>query len=273
MERNSHEPEHEQLQGDALLIELGIDFARAESRQIDHGTARRIASQLHGGQDSALYELASSGAIDDDRLMAELADLYLADDRPAFLRNWLDMLAAYADGREDKRTVDGWYLTTEDSHGLDDDYACRGCGEHFSDPHDPRCMAVIGVPDEESSVVERQTELDQLIDKWLEIGRANPWIRMADDPPFTRESFKRCQSVEELKDELTRVAWSLGTALHYQDLCLINQVDGGDEWLTIRHEVAFESITFAPIIEDGEFENLITRLLSATKEQCLKLEY
>jgi hypothetical protein len=67
--------------------------------------------------------------------------------------------------------------------------------------------------------------------------------------------------------------WSLGTALYYQDLCLINQVDGGDEWLTIRHGVAFESITFGPFIEDGEFESLIDRLLSATKAQCLALEY
>jgi hypothetical protein len=38
----------------------------------------------------------------------------------------------------------------------------------------------------------------------------------------------------------------------------------GDEWLTIRHGIAFESMTLNPSIEDETFESLITRLLVAT---------
>jgi len=38
----------------------------------DDGTARRIAAQLHSGQASALYSLASTGAIDEDRLYREI---------------------------------------------------------------------------------------------------------------------------------------------------------------------------------------------------------
>ena len=53
----------------------------------------------------------------------------------------------------------------------------------------------------------------------------------------------------------------------------IQQVDGGDEWLTIRHGMAFESITFGPCIEDGTFASLVRRLLAASKEQCEMLRY
>lgn len=109
-------------------------------------------------------------------------------------------------------------------------------------------------------------ELDeQLREQWYRLGAENPWISSADDPPFTRNSFTGCYSVEELADRIGHGNWSLGTAFYYRDLCFINQVDGGDEWLTIRHGIAFESITFARIIEDGEFASLVQRLLAASK--------
>jgi len=41
--------------GDERAIQLGIETARTEDREVDDATARRIAAQLHGGQSSALY--------------------------------------------------------------------------------------------------------------------------------------------------------------------------------------------------------------------------
>lgn len=114
---------------------------------------------------------------------------------------------------------------------------------------------------------------DELREQWYKIGRANPWIVEAEDPPFTRDSFTGCFSVEELEERISFGNWSLGTAFYYRDLCLINQVNGGDEWLTIRHGIAFESITFGPAIERGGFAKLIRVLLAATKEQCQNLTY
>jgi hypothetical protein len=67
--------------------------------------------------------------------------------------------------------------------------------------------------------------------------------------------------------------WCLGQGFYYRNLCFINQIDGGDEWLTIKDDYAFESITFARIIGDGEFNAYIKRLLNATKEQCINLAY
>jgi hypothetical protein len=40
---------------------------------ISDGQARRIASEWHGGMSSALYSLASSGAIDLDRMRDEIS--------------------------------------------------------------------------------------------------------------------------------------------------------------------------------------------------------
>lgn len=114
---------------------------------------------------------------------------------------------------------------------------------------------------------------DALREQWYQLGVRNHWIREANDPPFTRNSFVGCFSVKELEDQLGFGNWSLGTAFYYRDLCFINQINGGDEWLTIRHGIAFESITIQSYIEDGEFASLIARLLIATKEQCQRMEY
>jgi uncharacterized protein DUF3846 len=130
-------------------------------------------------------------------------------------------------------------------------------------------VRVIPAPDEE------------LLNQWLQIGQENPWIKHADDPPFTKGSFYGCQSVDELEERLSFTNWSLGTAFHYRDLCFINQVDGGDEWLTIKSfrdqgkatSLAFESITFGQFIEEGRFKDLIERLLKASREDCRRLTY
>ncbi|NUL28437.1 DUF3846 domain-containing protein [Streptomyces lunaelactis] len=117
-------------------------------------------------------------------------------------------------------------------------------------------------------------ELDnELREQWFKLGVENPWISSADDPPFTEHSFVGCYSIEELEERIGHGNWSIGTAFYYRDLCFINQVDGGDEWLTIRHGIAFESMTLEPSIEEGKFARLIHRLLTATKAQCQALTY
>jgi hypothetical protein len=112
---------------------------------------------------------------------------------------------------------------------------------------------------------------------WLDIGQKNPCIREADDPPFTIESFSgeaACKTVQEL----VRGNWCLGTVFHLEDICFINQVEAGDEWLMIKGRTPFESITFRTSYESYEeaekraFET-IERIRKATEEQCRKLKY
>lgn len=68
--------------------------------------ARGIATQLHGGQDSALYRFAGTGSLDDERLDAELYELYQSRD-PRILE-WASVLGTYALHREHRGPVDGW---------------------------------------------------------------------------------------------------------------------------------------------------------------------
>lgn len=114
---------------------------------------------------------------------------------------------------------------------------------------------------------------DDLREAWFRAGQTNRWIRAANDPPFTRDSFVGCYSIEELAERLAAGMWCVGTAFYYRDLCLIQQVDGGDEWLTIRHRVPFESLTVGPLIEAGRFTELVRRFLAASKEECEGLGY
>lgn len=117
-------------------------------------------------------------------------------------------------------------------------------------------------------------ELDEeLREQWYQLGLENPWITSADDPPFTRNSFVGCYSIDELDERIGHGNWAIGTAFYYRDLCFINQIEGGDEWLTIRHGIAFESMTLEPHIEEGRFARLIRRLLTASKAQCQALTY
>jgi len=79
--------------------------------------------------------------------------------------------------------------------------------------------------------------------EWIEIGKENPWIRQADDPVFDVDSFGECLCRSHLIDRILHGNWCLGQAFFFRDLCFINQVNGGDEWLVIKGSVAFESFT------------------------------
>lgn len=98
---------------DELAIRQGIIAAEDEGREIDDATARRMAAQFHGGQDSALYSLASSGEIDKPRVEREIAQELECQTDPE-VREWLNWLGAYCIRREHKGPVDGWHETTRD---------------------------------------------------------------------------------------------------------------------------------------------------------------
>jgi len=92
---------------DADRIHYGITEALREARPFDHATVRVIASQLHGGQRSPLYALASSGAVVEG-LRAEL-DGWRTDDTPVEVEPWLDAMDEYIGSRVDKPgPIEGW---------------------------------------------------------------------------------------------------------------------------------------------------------------------
>ncbi|WP_336775097.1 hypothetical protein [Paenibacillus sp. MMO-58] len=111
---------------------------------------------------------------------------------------------------------------------------------------------------------------------WLEIGMKNPWIVRANDPTFTYNSFSECKSLDYLISKLESGNWCQGQAFYYKNMCFIQQVDSGDEWLVIRGGIKFESWSCGRVIrEDGKekFINQLNRMFAATDQQLRTLEY
>ncbi|SRR6266404_215847 len=114
------------------------------------------------------------------------------------------------------------------------------------------------------------------IPTWLKLGKANPWIRQASDPPFDTRSFHACVHDDELLDKFARGNWCLGQAFYRGDLCFVQQQNGGDEWLVIKQDVPFESMSLGRIVRDQGREAaqaLLDRLRTASVERCRELDY
>jgi hypothetical protein len=114
----------------------------------------------------------------------------------------------------------------------------------------------------------------------------NPWLKVNgagfDDGLYVESDYEfgliRFDDIQNLAAFFHHGNWGLRTGVTYRDLVFVNQVNGGDEWLTLKilpdgTPMSFESITFLPSIENDTFERLITDLVKATPEQCKKLEY
>lgn len=118
--------------------------------------------------------------------------------------------------------------------------------------------------------------ISKYLNDWLRIGQENPWINEANDPPFSLRSFCECHDIDDLLAKFSHGDWCLGQAFYLGDLCFIQQVDGGDEWLAIKEDVAFESISFRAILKKWSYHEaklLIFKMQQATKEQCKTLDY
>jgi hypothetical protein len=114
------------------------------------------------------------------------------------------------------------------------------------------------------------------IPTWVKLGRKNPWIREADDPPFNTQSFHECKDDNELLDKFTGRHWCVGQAFYRGDLCFINQVEGGSEWLAIKQDTPFDSISFSNIIQNegrAGGQALLDRIRAASVKRCRELEY
>ena len=135
-----------------------------------------------------------------------------------------------------------------------------------------RARPVSGIIMEELRIELEESDEQDLIVKWLKIGNHNPWIRYADDPPFTKESFCRCETLEELFSEISKGNYCLAQAFYLGNIAFINQIDGGDEWLVIRNALPFESIT-ARYFNFDKFAEFYNRIRKATDEMLKKLEY
>ena len=121
-----------------------------------------------------------------------------------------------------------------------------------------------------------------VIEKWLSIAQQNAWIRQrgsgdandicAFEEALKTQDFFQCGTIAELYSFLSRGNWMLGQPFYFQNLCFINQINAGDEWLVIRDGIAFESLT-AGAMEYEEFKDWIACVKKATEEDLRNLTY
>jgi hypothetical protein len=107
---------------------------------------------------------------------------------------------------------------------------------------------------------------------WYRIGMKNPWIREAYDPEFSIDMLVGCKDHEELWEKLSHGNWCLGQGFYLGEICFINQIDGGDEWLVIKQNLPFESFTVSAMGKEY-FMHALKCIEKATLEQCRRLEY
>ena len=84
-------------------------------------------------------------------------------------------------------------------------------------------------------------------------------------------SFYTCNTVKELKEAIRYGNWSIRQGFIYKDLAFINQVNAGDEWLTVKSDGSeyhsFESCSFRFFDKVDEFEDFINCMTKATVKE------
>lgn len=108
---------------------------------------------------------------------------------------------------------------------------------------------------------------------WLRRGLQNYKLKRARLPQFTAMNFITCADVDRLKRYLTEAEWGLGQAFYVGDICLISVQEGGDRWLVMRRDVAFETICSHYFVASNTFDDFWQRISRATDEQLINLAY
>jgi len=121
----------------------------------------------------------------------------------------------------------------------------------------------------------------ELIRKCKENAWVKHWGVVFREDPFMESdysySFRRYETLDELRKFFKHGNWAIRCGAVYENICFMQQVNGGDEWWVIKkftdgELIGFESISFSHIISNPKpymtFEAMVDRLLKVTKEQC-----
>jgi hypothetical protein len=160
----------------------------------------------------------------------------------------------------------------------------------------------------------------ELLEWLIRTCQTNPWLKRG-GADFEPEGFccehdypyglERYDDVDKLRMFFEHGNWGIRAAVMHRDLIFVNQVNGGDEWWTLKitadDMIPFESFSWGRIIERSPrtadtssvvsvlssqelkdaisdrpfagatgidpFAAMIERLVRATPEQCKKLDY
>ena len=121
---------------------------------------------------------------------------------------------------------------------------------------------------------------ESLLKLFYEKGMENPWLNgkaafydgnyIVEEDRLNKHSIIFVESKEELKKALLTTNQCLGTGYIYKNFCFINQINGGDEWLTMIEingkAYPFESISFQLVDKSEDIDKYLDRLFKAHLE-------
>ena len=139
----------------------------------------------------------------------------------------------------------------------------------------------MGYDSERLAPVDSQTA-KQLEDKCQE----NGWLMRGgydwqDDPYLEEYPYEFCTAsdMESLTSFFEHGNWAIRQGVVFDDLAFIQQVNGGDEWWTLKRDgdgwVDFESVSCGHIIAHSrsDFERLVASMRAASTDECVRLDY
>ena len=117
----------------------------------------------------------------------------------------------------------------------------------------------------------------------------NGWLRAGgyawQDDPYLEDypyDIREASSMEELRSFFRHGNWAIRQGVVYRDLAFVQQVDGGDEWWTLKKIgdggepgdwLAFENCSFDGLSRDRHgFSDLIVGMSAASASECERLE-
>lgn len=120
--------------------------------------------------------------------------------------------------------------------------------------------------------VHQNMDFDTDCRKIMEACKNNPWLSNGaayplEDYPFT---FELITAVESLKTVMDHGNTAIRTCYLYEDLAFVQQVNGGDEWLTLRKERVF--IKILKVFLSGLFYgSMVMKAFTAALKSCSRI--
>lgn len=120
---------------------------------------------------------------------------------------------------------------------------------------------------------------------FIEKCQHNGWLMRGgydwQDDPYLEEypyEFARLGNLDDLREYFSHGNWAIRQGVTYKDLAFIQQVNGGDEWWTLKQVddgwMSFESITFGSMVKDPErFNHMICSMVASSPQICHDLDY
>lgn len=124
-------------------------------------------------------------------------------------------------------------------------------------------------------------ECETLIEKC----QHNGWLMRGgydwQDDPYLEEypyEFARLDNLNDLREYFSYGNWAIRQGVVYKDLAFIQQVNGGDEWWTLKQTddgwMSFENITFGDTVKDSDaFNHIICSMVASSPQACHDLDY